>query len=50
VTFERVKVATDNDPELTKLTEAILNTDHQFTLPEGLEQYNRYRDRLVCSG
>jgi hypothetical protein len=46
VTFKRVKAATNKDPELTKLREAIMNTDHQLTLPEGLEQYNRYRDRL----
>ena len=46
VTFNRVKEATDKDPELVQLREALLQTDYRFTLPEGLQKYNRYRDRL----
>ena len=46
VTLDRVRAATDRDQELVKLREALLSTEDRFRLPEGLEQYDRYRDRM----
>ena len=45
-----MKEATNKDQEMVKLREAILNTDYRFTLPEGIEKYNRYRDCLSVLG
>ena len=42
VTFNRVKEATNKDQESVQLREALLHTDYRFTIPEGLEKYNRY--------
>ena len=35
----RVKEATDRNPELVQLREALLKTDYRFTLQEWLEKY-----------
>ena len=46
VTFNRVNDATDRDPKLVHFREAQLTTYYRNTLQDGLEKFNRYRDRL----
>ena len=46
VTFNRVNDATDRDPKLFHFREAQLTTYYRNTLQDGLEKFNRYRDRL----
>ena len=46
ITFQRVKEETDKDGYLTILREFISSDDGAGEMPDGLEIYNRYRDRL----
>ena len=46
ITLDRVKAAIHSDEKLSALREALNNTSHQLRLPEDLEEFDRYRDRL----
>ena len=46
ITLDRVKAEMDRDSKLSALREALTNTSYELRLPEDLEEFDRYRDRL----
>ena len=46
ITLDRVREAILRDEKLSALREALVNTSHELRLPEELEEFDRYRDRL----